>query len=150
MIYNDGVEYDAESLKVKICPVCQNEVFRPDAEYCIICGTSLYNNCEGEPDEGYNGERIYINIHKNPSNARYCEICGRPTYFFKNSILIEKKYNSFLLNDSYILLDGIKHVSLERINIKETKRIFSNSFKPVSPVIIDSVKKSLKKMFDIS
>ena len=67
----------------------------------------------------------------------------------KNSILLEKKYNNFLLNDSYILLDNIKHISLERINIKESKRIFNNNFRPVSPVIIDGVKDTLKKIFDI-
>ncbi len=67
----------------------------------------------------------------------------------KNSVLIEKKYNKFLLNDSYILLDNIKHISLERINIKETKRILNNHYKPIAPVIVDNIKNSLKKTFDI-
>ena len=88
--------------------------------------------------------------HKYISNIKNIIVVPISSTKRKNSILIEKKYNTFLLNDSYILLDSIKHVSLERINIKETKRIFRNSFKPVSPVIINSVKSSLKKMFDIS
>lgn len=87
--------------------------------------------------------------HKYISNIKNIVVVPISSTKRKNSILIEKKYNSFLLNDSYILLDSIKHVSLERININETKRILNNSFKPVSPVIIDNVKKSLKKMFDI-
>lgn len=87
--------------------------------------------------------------HKYVSNIKNIIVVPISSTKRKNSILIEKKYNNFLLNDSYILLDNIKHVSLERINIKETKRIFKNSFNPVSPVIINGVKSSLKKMFDI-
>jgi mRNA-degrading endonuclease toxin of MazEF toxin-antitoxin module len=67
----------------------------------------------------------------------------------KNSVLIEKKFNTFLLNDSYILLDNIQHISLERIKIKETNRIFNKIFRPVAPVIIQNVKDTLNKMFDI-
>jgi len=87
--------------------------------------------------------------HKYVSNIKNIIVVPISSTKRKNSILIEKKYNNFLSNDSYILLDNIKHVSLERINIKETKRIFKNSFNPVSPVIINGVKSSLKKMFDI-
>ncbi len=92
--YNDGVEYDEESFRVKKCPVCDNDEFSEQAEYCRICGTSLYNKCEGvEQDNGYDG--IYIsNQHPNPSNARYCEICGKPTYFLLEHILVD--YKSYL------------------------------------------------------
>jgi mRNA-degrading endonuclease toxin of MazEF toxin-antitoxin module len=88
--------------------------------------------------------------HKYINNVKTVIVVPISSTKRKNSILIEKKYNSFLLNDSYILLDSIKHISLERINIKETKRVFNNHFKPLSPVIINSVKISLKKMFDIT
>lgn len=91
VIYNDGVAYDDGTLRVKICPVCKNEQFRDSAEYCIICGTNLYNECEGTEMEGYNGEIYYDNIHRNPSNARFCEICGKPTHFFKKGILVDYK-----------------------------------------------------------
>lgn len=87
--------------------------------------------------------------HKYINNVKTVIVVPISSTKRKNSILIEKKYNSFLLNDSYILLDSIKHISLERINIKETKRVFNNHFKPLSPVVINSVKNSLKKMFDI-
>ena len=35
---------------------------------------------------------------------------------------MEKEFNNFLSNDSYILLDKIRHISLERINIKKHKK----------------------------
>lgn len=94
MQYNDGVEYDEESLRVKKCPVCNNEEFSEEAEFCRICGTNLYNKCEGEEqDSGFSGI-FYNNQHSNPSNARFCEICGKPTYFLLQNILTD--YKSYL------------------------------------------------------
>ena len=91
MHYNDGVEYDEQTLRVKRCPVCNNDEFRDEAEFCRICGTNLYNKCEGEAEQdGYNGI-YYTNQHPNPSNARFCEICGKPTYFFSEKILMDYK-----------------------------------------------------------
>lgn len=82
MIYKDGYQMD-ENLRVIKCPVCGNKEFSDDAEYCRICGTRLYNYCEGYYD-GFAQENI---CHKNPGNARYCETCGSPTYFFKEGLL---------------------------------------------------------------
>lgn len=96
MFFNDGVDFDEETLRVNICPVCGNEEFREEATFCKICGTNLYNECEGIPDQDMYGETIYINTHRNPSNARYCEICGKPTYFLKNRILTD--YKTYLAN----------------------------------------------------
>jgi len=87
--------------------------------------------------------------HKYISNIKNIIVVPISSTKRKNSVLIEKKYNKFLLNDSYILLDNIKHISLERINIKETKRILNNHYKPIAPVIVDNIKNSLKKTFDI-
>ena len=67
----------------------------------------------------------------------------------KNSVFLEKKFNRFLLNDSYILIDNIQHISLERINVKNTKQILQGRYTPLSPTVINDVKKSLKKVFGI-
>jgi len=67
----------------------------------------------------------------------------------KNSVLLEKNFNKFLLNDSYILIDNIQHISLERINIKNTKQFLQGRYTPLSPKAINDVKKSLKKVFDM-
>lgn len=85
--YTDGVEYDESTLRVKRCPKCGNDEFGKDAEYCRICGTDLYNMCEGDIDQNNWGEEIHINTHANPSNARFCETCGKRTNFFIKGIL---------------------------------------------------------------
>ncbi len=68
----------------------------------------------------------------------------------KNSILMEKEFNNFLSNDSYILLDKIRHISLERINIKKTQEIFKTSFKQITPVVVNKLKDSFKELLDIN
>ena len=90
MKYTDGVEYDRNTMRVKICPRCQNEEFDETATFCKICGLDLYNYCEGEQqlDETY-GQIYYINRHANPSNARFCEKCGKKTTFLKEKILVD-------------------------------------------------------------
>lgn len=82
MFYNDGVEID-ENVRVILCPKCKNEEFSVKADFCRICGTGLYNKCEGEWDS-YNN---CFDQHNNPGNARFCEICGKPTLFFKQGFL---------------------------------------------------------------
>ena len=69
--------------KVKKCPVCLNENIESDADYCIMCGTSLTNICDGVYDD-YNNELIQ---HSNPANARFCHCCGKPTAYSRLAIL---------------------------------------------------------------
>lgn len=75
--YND--EY-----KVQKCPKCLNEENDPDADFCIMCGTSLTNVCDGEESD-YDDGRIYR--HSNPANARFCRLCGKPTAYSRLPIL---------------------------------------------------------------
>lgn len=91
MKYTDGVEYDKITMRVKICPKCKNEEFGQESEFCRICGTNLFNRCEGEPVfDPMTGDLLgYENRHVNPSNARFCETCGKPTVYFKNNILVD-------------------------------------------------------------
>ncbi|HHV13961.1 MAG TPA: hypothetical protein GXX75_27215 [Clostridiales bacterium] len=87
MIYDDGFAMDV-NLRVTQCPKCGNEQFSNEAEFCRICGVSLYNLCEGEDIYDYNGKFDHHEEHKNSGNARFCEKCGRPTYFFKEAFLL--------------------------------------------------------------
>lgn len=85
MIYNDGVPMD-ENFRVKYCPRCKNQEIDSDSEFCQICGLSLYNVCTGDWNEE-------VPEHKNKSNARYCKICGRPTTYYHQKILVSyEKY----------------------------------------------------------
>lgn len=94
MVYGDGVNFDQKTNRVKICPRCFNQQFSSAARYCRICGTELYNMCIGDPaEEGYDNDPNRVNQHANPSNARYCETCGKPTEFFIKGIL--PKYEDY-------------------------------------------------------
>jgi len=69
-----------ENKRALYCPRCKNQEMDSDAEYCHICGLSLYNVCIGD----WNDDRPQ---HKNSSNARYCKICGRITEYNYQKIL---------------------------------------------------------------
>lgn len=83
LTYNDGPIMDANN-KLSQCPVCENNEFSADALHCRICGIYVINHCEGVYDDYNRDELIY---HENPSNARFCEACGKKTRFFLDGIL---------------------------------------------------------------
>ena len=81
MIYNDGFQMNKDD-QVLICPKCKNDEFSPRSEFCRICGARVYNKCEGEYDNDQ-----YLVQHNSPGNTRFCEICGKLTYFFTEKFL---------------------------------------------------------------
>lgn len=89
MIYNDGAPQNQDTLKVTMCPRCNNTEFTDNALYCKICGLSLYNRCLGENEDREQ--------HDNPSNARYCEICGSKTVYLFDKVL--KEWHDAAIND---------------------------------------------------
>lgn len=93
MKYTDGVNYDSDTMKINICPQCGNEEFSDNAFFCRICGADLFNNCIGDEDTDMNGSPVIYNQHANPSNARFCEICGKETMFYRKGIL--KSYQKY-------------------------------------------------------
>ena len=102
MIYSDGYPMDS-NLRLTRCPRCNNEEFSENATHCRICGFALFNNCEGDPEEDNFGNFIGLTYHKNPGNARFCEFCGRPTYFFSEKVL--RPFSEVLADssDKYLL-----------------------------------------------
>lgn len=92
MIYNDGYPMN-EDLRVLRCPKCKNEEMGEDAEYCRICGSPLFNLCEGEEIYDFNGNYEGLEQHKNFGNARFCEKCGKPTTYLKLKFLVP--FNEF-------------------------------------------------------
>ena len=93
MKYTDGVEYDLNTIKVKFCPQCSNEDFSETSLFCRICGLDLFNNCIRDEEIDINIYKTVYNQPVNPSNARFCEVCGKETIYFKKGILINyQKY----------------------------------------------------------
>ena len=88
MIYSDGVNTD-DKMRALECPNCRNTQIDDNDKYCIICGTSLYNNCLGK--DFYNEYGTFIRTgesHTNPSNARFCAICGARTIYSEKGFLV--------------------------------------------------------------
>lgn len=76
-----GIQTD-ENLRFIKCPVCGNDEFSEEAEFCRICGSAIINYCQDLYDE--HGYRISTGCGKpNPGNARFCEYCGNPTLLYK-------------------------------------------------------------------
>lgn len=70
----------------------------------------------------------------------------------RNSVKLEAQYHRFLEYDSYIDLESIQHISLERIKISESKRrlLRGQTQLPIaSPVAITETKRGLGEMFDL-
>jgi mRNA-degrading endonuclease toxin of MazEF toxin-antitoxin module len=69
-----------------------------------------------------------------------------------HSISLEKRLNNWLDNDSYILLDNITHISLEKINISKTKNLYKNNQNipiQIASEKVKEIKTKLKIIFDI-
>jgi hypothetical protein len=69
------------------------------------------------------------------------------------SLNLDLCHHKWLDNESYILLDKISHISLEKINISMTKNLYKNKNKN-NPIYLTSkdildLKEKLKEIFDI-
>lgn len=65
--------------RVLQCPLCGSDQISRDK--CRICGTYIFNYCTDFLSG--DGNCTYAN----PGNSRYCEMCGRETYFYKRGLL---------------------------------------------------------------
>ena len=82
MIYDDGVQVD-ENMRVVECPRCENEVFSTKAGHCKICGLSLYNVCEGEPEFDSNGYQSIQSIIRTPVTPVFANPADGPLTLIK-------------------------------------------------------------------
>lgn len=69
-----------ENGKLKICPVCKNEITNLEGTHCQICGCILKNECLNSLCKNFECNPL-------PSNARYCPICGEKSNFFQKKVL---------------------------------------------------------------
>lgn len=75
-----------ESNKPKECPICGNEQYVKDGDYCQICGTSIYNNCVGAIDDQFRNTTCSDGLHLS-GEARFCPYCGCETTYLRYKIL---------------------------------------------------------------
>ena len=68
--------------RVLSCPVCKSENSNFSGERCNRCGTYIFNYCSSHFDS-YNSECSFANT----GNARFCEMCGKPTYYYEKGLL---------------------------------------------------------------
>lgn len=121
-------EYDVdENMRVVSCPKCKNEVFSNNAVHCKLCGTKLFNECDGTPEYDGFGNVVDHTHHNNPGNARFCETCGQPTYFFNEGFLKPWEEEKAELEEFIKLdlgeprnLDGVENTPIPKNDIEDT------------------------------
>lgn len=68
--------------RVKFCPKCNNQIKAGSGEKCSVCGTYIFNFCSSY----FEGNAVECS-YANPGNCRFCEICGKPTYYYTQGFL---------------------------------------------------------------
>jgi len=69
-------------MRVSRCPSCLKDLARIQGEKCPRCGTYIFNFCTSF----FEKEKSECSP-ANHGHYRYCEMCGRPTYFFEKGLL---------------------------------------------------------------
>ena len=106
MNYKEGYRL-ADTMRVQLCPRCENEQFSSEAKHCRICGAHLYNRCEGQPEIDFHGNHTgELEHHNNPGNARYCETCGTKTYFYEEGFLVSWEEEKAQIEREMLGLEG--------------------------------------------
>jgi len=66
-----------------VCPRC-GKVIDTNSDNCPVCKTLLINYCSS-----YFSDKANDCSFANPGNARFCEMCGKPTYYLDQRVLSE-------------------------------------------------------------
>jgi len=83
--YPDQIPMDRYN-RVILCPFCKKPIGNGTFDRCLTCGTYIFNLCSSFFMDDVNAANSVVNgnacANSNPGNARFCEICGKPTYFY--------------------------------------------------------------------
>lgn len=94
------IKIDPHNSKALVCPICENENYQSEGDYCHICGKHIRNFCT-------NCEKLLS------GDARYCPDCGAISTFCKNGILL--KWN----NNNTDCLEELSENSVENIVLND-------------------------------
>ena len=81
IVYPEEIKMDRYK-RVLSCPACHSDKSAAHGDRCGICKTYIFNFCTSYLDEDRD-ECSYANS----GNSRFCEICGRPTYYYQKKLL---------------------------------------------------------------
>ncbi len=76
--YPQEIEMD-QFKRALTCSLCKKDLTHISGDKCSSCGTYIFNLCSDFTNNGC--------INANPGNSRYCEICGKPTYYFNKGLI---------------------------------------------------------------
>jgi hypothetical protein len=79
VFYESHIKMD-QFKRVALCPVCESKHFIGDK--CARCSTYIFNYCDQYMVSG-----DYICGFSNPATSRFCEMCGKPTYFYRRGLI---------------------------------------------------------------
>ena len=77
--YPEHIKLDKYKRVVE-CPFCKSDGRYAKGDRCTVCGTYIFNYCSSY-------FKSIDDCPSNLSNSRFCEICGKPTYFFEKGFL---------------------------------------------------------------
>lgn len=102
----EGIELNEYNRPLR-CPVCDNEEIQDDANYCMICGRVLVNQCQ-ERDCPKSDIPL-------PGNARYCPYCGSKTTYYEGGYLEDFNKTEPITESSSTTPTGLDSISYDDI-----------------------------------
>jgi hypothetical protein len=81
IIYPTDIRMDRYK-RVLTCPVCHTDKNIASGDRCGRCGTYIFNYCSSYFDECQEDCSF-----ANSANSRFCEMCGKPTYYYEKNLL---------------------------------------------------------------
>jgi hypothetical protein len=81
--YPDEIKMDSFK-RALVCPQCFRDISYITGDKCTYCKTYMFNFCSE-----FLNNSAHECSYANPGYARYCEMCGRPTYYYKRLYLAD-------------------------------------------------------------
>jgi hypothetical protein len=81
VFYDSHIKMDRFKRVIE-CPVCKLKHFIGDK--CARCSTYIFNYCDQYLISG-----DHICGFANPTTSRFCEMCGKPTYFYRRGLITD-------------------------------------------------------------
>lgn len=88
--------------RVLSCPVC-NSTITSTGDRCGRCGTYIFNYCSSHSENNIANNCSFANM----GNSRYCEMCGKETYYYWLGLL--RPWDDECCGNDYVAEDEAKY-----------------------------------------